>query len=198
MAKDKLPKPKGVPNRHLHVRTTFLYQAATYLTLQAAAGDSRPTQSVGIGTGTGNGTGTGTGTGNGNDTGTDNGATYSPLALQLGADLHTVSRKAQLRLSRDLKRSMCKRCNTVLVPGRTATQVMENDSKGGKKPWADVVVLTCGFCGGNKRFPVGAQKQLNKSVRKAALEGATASDMEGVETSVSALHTGTEQSPSSG
>jgi ribonuclease P protein subunit RPR2 len=175
MAKDKLPKPKGLPNKHLHTRTTFLYQAATYLTLQAAASDSKQPQS--------------------NETSS---SVYSPLALQLGADLHTVSRKAQLRLAMDLKRSMCKGCHTVLVPGRTATQLIENQSKGGNKPWADVVVLSCNFCGGKKRFPVGAERQPKKSVRKAALESAAASEMEGVEMSASALQTGTEQSSSSG
>jgi ribonuclease P protein subunit RPR2 len=174
MAKDKLPKPKGLPNKHLHIRTTFLYQAATYLTLQAAASDSKQAQP------------------------NQNSSTHSPLALQLGADLHTVSRKAQLRLAMDLKRSMCKGCHTVLVPGRTATQLIENQSKGAKKPWADVVVLSCNFCGGKKRFPVGAERQPKKSVRKAALESAAASEMEGVEMSASALQTGTEQSPSSG
>jgi ribonuclease P protein subunit RPR2 len=174
MAKDKLPKPKGVPNKHLHIRTTFLYQAAAYLTLQAAANDSKQSQPD------------------------ESNSACSPLALQLGADLHTVSRKAQLRLALDLKRSMCKSCHTVLVPGRTATQLVENQSKGGKKPWADVVVVSCNFCDGKKRFPAGAKRQPKKSVRKAALESAAVSEMEGVEMSASALQTGTEQSPSSG
>jgi ribonuclease P protein subunit RPR2 len=40
MSKVKAPKSKGVPSKHLHARTTFLYQAATYLTLQTALDDS--------------------------------------------------------------------------------------------------------------------------------------------------------------
>lgn len=90
----------------------------------------------------------------------------SPLALALGSDLQQVSRKGQLRLSVDLKRSLCKSCNTVLVPGRTASHEIENLSKGGSKPWADVLVVTCGVCGGKKRFPVGATKREKKAERK--------------------------------
>jgi ribonuclease P protein subunit RPR2 len=61
---------------------------------------------------------------------------------------------------------MCKSCNTVLVPGHTVVQTIENPSKGGKKPWADVLVVACLVCGGKKRFPVGAAKQLKKVKRK--------------------------------
>lgn len=179
MAKDKAPKPKGIPNKHLHARATFLYQAATYLTLRASvdsnsAGRSKavPSEPVQI-------------------------QQPSPLALQLGADLHTVSRKAQLRLSVDLKRSMCKSCYAVLVPGHTAIQTIENQSKGGKKPWADVLVITCNRCGSKRRTPVGAKRQSKKRNRIAAPAIATAGDMEGIELTTSAVHTVTEQSSGS-
>lgn len=132
MSKVKAPKSKGMPSKHLHARTTFLYQAATYLTVQPGPGsetflsteNTRP-----------------------DSTGQDqrSGQTGFPLALHLGSDLQQVSRKAQLRLSRDLKRTLCKICNTVLLPGRTATQRVENDSKSGKKPWADVLIVECNF-----------------------------------------------------
>ncbi|KAH7359924.1 RNAse P Rpr2/Rpp21/SNM1 subunit domain-containing protein [Pyrenochaeta sp. MPI-SDFR-AT-0127] len=143
MSKVKPPKVKGVANKHLHTRTTFLYQAATYLTMQTVIDNSSDDQSSGPRL-----------------------QQHSPLALQLGSDLQQVSRKGQLRLSVDLKRSMCKRCNTVLIPGRTATQSVENMSKGGKKPWADVLLIKCQICGSNKRFPIGVKKQLSKSERQ--------------------------------
>lgn len=143
MSKVKAPKTKGIPNKHLHARTTFLCQAATYLTLHTATDDAPTTQSAEKST-----------------------RTRSPLALQLGSDLQQVSRKGQLRLSIDLKRSMCKSCNTILIPGRTASQVIENLSKGGKKPWADVLLIECQLCGSKKRFPIGATRQLSKSERK--------------------------------
>src|SRR5690348_13356450 len=118
--KDKLPKAKGVPNKHLHARTSFLYQAATYLTLQSSVNvnvnvnvkEAESSGAVPL------------------DSDSKAGRVHqpSPLALQLGSDLHTVSRKAQLRLSIDLKRSMCKSCHTILVPGQTAAQTIENES----------------------------------------------------------------------
>lgn len=159
MSKVKAPKTKGVPNKHLHARTSFLYQAATYLTLQVNA-DNLEVNSEGV---------------------SDNQALntvshehkLSPLALQLGSDLQQVSRKGQLRVARDLKRSMCKICNTVLIPGRTASQLIENQSRDGKKPWADVLVVTCNVCAGKKRFPVGATRPAAKSMRKTIQVDAT-------------------------
>lgn len=151
MSKVKAPKSKGMPNKHLHARSTFLYQAATYLTLQTATQDEFAI-----------------------DVAQDKESPphaapatqrHLPLALELGSDLQQVSRKGQLRLAVDLKRSMCKSCNTVLIPGRTVSQTIENPSKGGRKPWADVLVVTCLICGGKKRFPVGATKQLKKPKR---------------------------------
>ncbi|KAK7179252.1 Rpr2-domain-containing protein [Paraphaeosphaeria sporulosa] len=146
MAKDKPPKTKGVPNKHLHSRSTFLYQAATYLTLHAAALDANEAP----------------------DSAQSSGTTGSRhrLALQLASDLQNVSRKGQVRLSSELKRTICKTCNTVLIPGRTATQTIENESKGGKKSWADVLVVMCTLCGSKKRFPIGAQRQEKKSERQ--------------------------------
>ena len=154
MSKVKPPKSKGVPNKHLHVRLSYLYQAATYLTLQTTMQDTTTTSLR-------------------RDEQTTLHNTVqtqrqSPLALELGSDIQQVSRKGQLRLAVDLKRSMCKSCNTVLIPGRTATQAIENPSKGGKKSWADVLVVTCNLCGGKKRFPVNATKQLKKAKRRAA------------------------------
>jgi ribonuclease P protein subunit RPR2 len=162
MSKVKPPKAKGIPNKHLHARSTFLYQAATYLTLQATPpGIEDPSHGT-------------------------NAQKHSPLALQLGSDLQQVSRKGQLRLAVDLKRSMCKSCNTVLIPGRTATQAIQNPSKSGKKPWADVLILSCNICGGEKKFPVGAKKQLSKA-RRVAIPA-----VEDTEHSDTTLPTGTE------
>jgi len=176
MSKVKAPKPsktKGIPNRHLHARTAFLYQAATYLTLQSARVDSERRARL--------------------DSDASPTPSHSPVALQLGADLQQVSRKAQLRLAVDLKRSMCKSCNIILVPGQTAIQTIENHSRGGKKPWADVLVLQCCFCSSQKRFPVGSTRQLSNSKRGAALvDTAGATSLDDVSMSDTALLTGNE------
>jgi ribonuclease P protein subunit RPR2 len=182
MAKDKQPKfkVKGVPNKHLHARSTFLYQAATYLTLRAGASDANKAEES-----------------------TQNSRapqSHPGLALQLGSDLQNVSRKGQVRLSSELKRTICKTCNTVLIPGRTATQIIENESKGGRKSWADVLVITCALCSSKKRFPIGAKRQRKKSERhplhaQADLSG---KDAEAPASTVSPMHTTTDQASTPG
>lgn len=79
--------------------------------------------------------------------------------------LRAVSLKGQIRLSADMKRSICKRCDSHLVVGSTATRNMENKSRGGKKPWAEVLVVSCNTCGVEKRFPVAAKRQPRRHIR---------------------------------
>ncbi|KAF2749183.1 Rpr2-domain-containing protein [Sporormia fimetaria CBS 119925] len=147
MAKDKQRPAKGMVNRHLHARTTFLYQAAAYLTLQAAPVEQgkiedSPTHSSRF--------------------------AASGDAVRLGTHLRSISMKGQLHLSQTVKRTICKSCSAMLIPGRTANHVVENLSKGGRKPWADVLVVECRTCGSKKRFPVGASRQESKSRRASA------------------------------
>ena len=77
-----------------------------------------------------------------------------------------VSLKAQVRLPIEVKRSFCKRCNTHLIPGVNCTQEMRNDSRGRKKPWADVWVVRCVACGTEKRFPQTEKRSKKLSERK--------------------------------
>ena len=87
------------------------------------------------------------------------------LSRQLFAHLRCVSLKSQIRISPKIKHSICKRCDQLLVPGSSATTYMENKSRNGKKPWADVLVITCMACNTSKRFPVGAERQLRRGER---------------------------------
>ena len=96
------------------------------------------------------------------------------LSRRLVSDLRAVSLKAQVRLPSTTKHSVCKNCNTVLIEGSTCTREVENKSKGGKKPWADMVVHKCNTCGVAKRFPLSAARQKRRPHRivktKEALE----------------------------
>lgn len=69
------------------------------------------------------------------------------------SNLRGVSLKTQLRLPRDVKRSFCKRCDTLLVPGVNCTEEIRNASRDGRKPWADVRVVRCTTCFTEKRYP---------------------------------------------
>ena len=84
--------------------------------------------------------------------------------------LRAVSLKSQIRLSSAMKHSMCKRCDSLLVSGSTSASEIENQSRGGKKPWADVLVITCHTCGFKKRFPTGATRQPRRTARGESLK----------------------------
>ena len=88
-----------------------------------------------------------------------------PLSQQLVSDLRNVSLKAQIRLALDIKHTICKNCNTILLEGSTCSKEIENNSKGGKKPWADVMVQKCNICGLAKRFPLAARRQKRRPLR---------------------------------
>ncbi|OJD35230.1 rnase p rpr2 rpp21 subunit domain-containing protein [Diplodia corticola] len=143
MAKGDASKPKAVPNKHLHSRISYLYQAATYLANQSG---QRAEQRNG---------------GNAGDPGQN---AFPPgLPFYYASHLHSVSMKSQIRLSQDVKNSVCKRCNAILIPGNTSSSKIENLSRGAKKPWADVLVVECNVCNAQKRYPVGAKRQPKKS-----------------------------------
>lgn len=198
MAKTKTAKgSKGVPNKHLYSRISYLYQAATYLSLQQNTETVRRESKDPTGhkdAGTLENTATCSKVATASDSKfvcTDPDSSVpepsassivpeptrlvpSGLALQLSSHLRGVSLKSQVRLSHNLKRSICKCCNAVLIPGCTSTTGIENQSRGGKKPWADVLVIECNTCGSKKRFPVGSERQTRKTARSKTKEGSPA------------------------
>lgn len=178
MAK-KIP---GVPNRHLYSRISFLYQAAAYLseasrhgpesTSQGAASHIKPVAA---------GADIMDWEHDVNDHDHDQGqdpdnlqdSRVQPVEIAAGqsmprkllTDLRAVAQKSQIRISPAIKRTICKYCDTLLVDGHTCSSTVENRSKGGKKPWADVLVIKCHTCGRTKRFPVNAQRQKRRPYR---------------------------------
>lgn len=184
MAKQKVPK--GVPNKHLHARIAYLHKIANYLSTQSLARPDellQQTTSKEIGTSTTTeeqpdsnpppGTlATDATTSLANlkpSPGHPSTATFNPpasgLPLQLTAQLRSVAQKGQIRLSRDLKHSFCKICSSPLIEGETCIRSTENLSRKGRKPWAEVAIVTCCACGASKRFPVGAKRQKRKALR---------------------------------
>jgi ribonuclease P protein subunit RPR2 len=168
MAKAKATKTKGITQKHLHSRISYLYQAATYLSTHevSRAVTAGPTLEPSV------------------DTESlppapavaqdeiqapsPSGMVNLPLARLYAAQLREVSLKSQIRLSSDLKRSLCKRCNTLQMPPLTATTRVENLSRGGKKAWADVLVVQCNACSTEKRFPIGSKRQTRRTDRTLA------------------------------
>ena len=184
MAKEKAKK--GVPNKHLHARIAYLDRAAKYLSAQSLAQshngnknvdteelhDHQPVERmVIIPPGTLAIDAAHSIANKKPSPGHPSTATFnsppSGLPLQLNAHLRSVAQKAQIRLAQDLKHAICKICSSPLIEGETCLRSTENLSKGGRKPWADVLVLKCCACGACKRFPISAKKQKRKSLREA-------------------------------
>ena len=140
MAKGSANQTRSVPNKHLHARIAYLHQAATHLALQAPAVTHTDPSKL----------------------------QQRGLPLLLTAQLQAVSQKAQIRLSHDMKRSICKACSTPLMPDTTSETRIENKSRAEKKPCADVLVIQCRNCHAEKRFPIGAQRQKRKAERRLA------------------------------
>ena len=92
------------------------------------------------------------------------------VPLQLNTQRHLISQlravasKGQIQLARQVKHRFCKKCDAIL-DDTTSSCMIENDSKGGKKPWADVCVVKCLSCNAAKRCPIGAARQVSRSTR---------------------------------
>jgi ribonuclease P protein subunit RPR2 len=153
MAKSQATKGVSkIPNKVLYSRISYLYQAATYLAVQEK--DSQEQATAGT---TSNSL---AGEVEANLTGP-----CQTLSRRLISDLRSVSLKGLMRMSPDMKHSICKNCQTLLMEGTTCTAQVENQSKGGKKPWADVLVRKCNTCGLKKRFPLAAERQARRPRR---------------------------------
>jgi len=183
MAKEKTSK--AVQNRHIYSRASYLYQAAAYLAAQDHGGTesaSSDPQSGLIVEGRGSIDNTtplatkSSETAKSEIKGLPATPTTQFAAQPYGTQRHLlthlrgISRKSQLRLSQDIKRSVCKRCDVLLIPGKSSSASVENASRGGKKEWADVYVVRCLGCGGTKRFPIGMQRQKRKGERNSKNE----------------------------
>lgn len=162
MAKKQKDKGNGVQNRPAYSRVSFLYQAATLMVTprfpnatpvptHQAAEVAEPTETSKSG-----------------DTPPEQ--TPSPenlrgISRRFVTDLRQVGLKTQIRMDPSIKRKLCKFCDTLLVEGDSCTSFVENRSKDGSKPWADVLVVKCKTCQREKRFPVAAPRQKRRPFR---------------------------------
>ena len=173
MGKEKPPRRANASSKPLHSRISYLYQAATYLSnvqaassaLTLAPGDpSEPRTNSNRQTTESPHTLEQCPKGNGASKRTK--LNHLPLSRLLLSQLRDVSLKGQVRLSPDVKQSICRRCYTLLIPGQSSTVTIENLSRNGRKPWADMLLITCNGCRAEKRFPVGLNRQPSRANRK--------------------------------
>ncbi|CUM45193.1 uncharacterized protein AC631_03481 [Debaryomyces fabryi] len=82
---------------------------------------------------------------------------YDILSRAIARNVNLISKKSVTKLSPILKRTICKGCQTLLVPGVNESIEIENQSKE-KTPHNDILVHSCKTCGKKKRFPVGKNR----------------------------------------
>ena len=151
MAKAKAQKPgPGVPQKHLHSRISYLHQAAAYLA--STGGTSGPLISEDAPSPV-----------HSNSLMKSASSTYNQ-SRNLLTHLRAVSLKSQIRLTPELKQSFCWRCDSLLVPGTTSDTAITNSSRHGNKPWADILLVKCGFCGAARKYPIGQKPRGGEAV----------------------------------
>jgi ribonuclease P protein subunit RPR2 len=136
-------KGDGIQQRHVHSRISFLHQAATYLSGAAKQNTHHATTIS-----------------------TTRHQHNAPQSRQFMAQLKEISQKTQIRVTPEMKRSICKRCQSLLVAGSTSEERIANASRSESKPWADVFEIRCKTCGTRKRFPIGQNRKKVKKRRE--------------------------------
>jgi ribonuclease P protein subunit RPR2 len=144
-AKARQPSKPNAPNPHIYARINFLYQSAQLLSYSQVSDTTTttphpPPSSPGTGPSSAN----------------------TSLSRFYLSNARAVAKKSVLRIAPAVKRTICKRCDALLIPGATSTHSIVNDSHNGRKPWADVLVVECKGCGAVKRFPVGMETKKKK------------------------------------
>ncbi|KAM0259227.1 hypothetical protein ACHAQJ_003432 [Trichoderma viride] len=161
----------GIQNRHIYTRASYLYQAASYLAncAQQTKGETKPenTQHDGNASSALKKDVSSSSTAHGDEFAHSNQErkVIINLSHQVISDMRSVSLKAQIRQSPAIKQTICKYCDAVQIEGKTCHSTVENLSKGGRKPWADVLVTRCDTCGNVKRYPISASRQKRRSLR---------------------------------
>lgn len=184
MAKAKASKEVKNAKSHLKARLEYLQQAANYLQnasiyrdrpgSTAVNGDASEINDAADGQPTPQATCPRNGGKFVNSTTVSAGqqATKKPLTNLSRVSIHQmrgVSLKTQTRLPIPVKRSYCKRCDTLFTPGVNCVYEISNASRERKKPWADVLVVRCLVCGTEKRFPQTERRSKKLSERRSQL-----------------------------
>ena len=160
-AKSGSKSSANIPHKHLHSRISYLYQAATYFADNCSQRDDSNSSEV-----TRKESNKPSEHTEAEPTKT---TSLSAASRRMLSQLRGVSLKSQIRLSPAIKHSICNRCEGLLVPGSSSSTYIENKSRGGKKPWADVLVTECKTCGSTTRIPIGAKRQARRKDRPVSI-----------------------------
>ncbi|KAG7825322.1 hypothetical protein KL909_001614 [Ogataea angusta] len=80
----------------------------------------------------------------------------SALSRMYLRNMDVVAKKTVLKLDPSVKRTVCKKCHRLQLPGRTASIRVENTSNA-QSAENDVLAVSC-VCGAHKRYPIGKNR----------------------------------------
>ncbi|KAK0485338.1 Rpr2-domain-containing protein [Armillaria luteobubalina] len=125
-AKDGTPNANSVPNKDIIQRLNFLYQASVYLNGVTSQSPRRRKR-----------------------------VTTGDLSRSYVTSMKVVGRKTVVKMDPSVKRTICKRCNTILVPGSTVTIRANKSASHGH-----VMAYTCTHCKTTRRIPAPPGKKV--------------------------------------
>jgi len=160
--KDDAPNPNSVPNRDVMQRLNFLYQASVYLNAVSSPVENHPTtptEQAPIAS---------------TSTSTEEEPRRSKRRTTSTADLSrsyvqamkAIGRKTVVKMDPAVKRTLCKGCGTVLIPGSTSTVRIKPSSSHGH-----AVTYTCTKCKTSRRIPAPPVLQSEPGDHHSSLAG---------------------------
>ncbi|KAG5520083.1 hypothetical protein PMAC_001159 [Pneumocystis sp. 'macacae'] len=129
--KKALNESKTIPQQEIYARFSFLYQAANIYATRSILNQDKYT----------------------------NIQSEQALSKFYINTAKRIAQKAVLKINSSIKRTLCRRCDTILLPAVTSSIKIENFSKENKDE-ADILVITCNFCNMQKRYPVLKNKKI--------------------------------------
>ncbi|KAF8637430.1 hypothetical protein AX17_002816 [Amanita inopinata Kibby_2008] len=154
--KDQAPNPANVPNREIIQRLNFLYQASVYLTglsrsrERASSPPSCPSISEEVG---GEAEGRGVRKKVTKVKKAKTVKTAHDLARAYTLTMTSVGKKATVKMDPAIKRTICKSCKTIMVPGLTTSIRVKRSTSHRHR-----MVYTCTTCQTSRCFPAPPQR----------------------------------------
>ncbi|CAJ0753726.1 21049_t:CDS:2 [Entrophospora sp. SA101] len=139
------PSSRQIQHRELYQRMNFLYQAATLMTTTSTSNNSSIVSN-------------------------DNNKLASVGRFYINT-MKTIGKKQVIRMDPSVKRTLCKKCETLLLPSITSHVRIKSCPEPGLQ-------ITCKYCNAKKKFPAHKDLKLDSEKPENIIETATKKDNE--------------------
>nr|CAG8678068.1 4417_t:CDS:2 [Entrophospora candida] len=139
------PSSRQIQHRELYQRMNFLYQAATLMTATSTSNNSSIVSN-------------------------DNNKLASVGRFYINT-MKTIGKKQVIRMDPSVKRTLCKKCETLLLPSITSHVRIKSCPEPGLQ-------ITCKYCNAKKKFSTHKDLKLDSEKPENIIETATKKDNE--------------------